>query len=87
MGADLDWSTLLADYEAAIDDFAQASRALTAALVGGRPAEDVQVVLAAESRTRDVAALMRMRLVNQWRDSHADVATPLVPTEDDDQHV
>ena len=87
MSADPDWPTLLADYETAIQEFAQVSRALTAVLMDGKSSpEDVQALLAAEARTRDTVALRRMRLVNQWRSSQAELGTPPPLSEDDEQH-
>ncbi len=87
MGTDPGWPALLADYETAVQEFAQVSRALTAALVDGKSSpEDVQALLAAEARTRDAVALMRMRLVNQWRSSQVDLGTLPLPSENDEQH-
>ncbi len=63
---------LLADYETAVEDFGRVSRTLTAALLSLRPADDVQTLLAAEARTRDVIALTRIRLANRWHTSHVD---------------
>ena len=80
--------TLLADYAAAVEDFARVSRALTAALLDGKSAiDDVQALLAAETRAKNSVALMRMRVVNHWRDSQAELGPLSLPIEDDEQHL
>jgi hypothetical protein len=85
---DPDWPKLLADYEAAVENFAQLTRALTAALLDGKAAnEDMQALLAAETRARNTLGLMRMRVVNHWRASQAELGSVPLPYEDDDQYV
>jgi hypothetical protein len=85
--ADPAWPKLLADYEAAAENFAQVSRALTAALLDGKSAaQDVQALLVAETLAKDTVGLMRMRVVNHWRASQDECDPPPLPI-DDDRHV
>jgi hypothetical protein len=85
---DPEWPKLLAEYEAAVEAFSRVSRTLTAALMNGKVSdEDVQELLAVESRHKDVVTLMRMRLLNLWRAAQTDLRTLPQVTEDDDEHV
>ena len=87
MSDDPDWPQLLTEYQAAIEEFAQVSRALTAALMEGKSAaDDIQALLARETSARDAVALTRMRLVNLWRDSQSTVDSPATPTEHDHKY-
>jgi hypothetical protein len=49
--------------------------------------DDVQALLAVESRQKDVVTLMRMRLLNLWRAAQTDLGTLPQLTEDGDEHV
>jgi hypothetical protein len=67
---------LLAEYEAAVEAFARVSRTLTAALMDGQASnDDVQALLAVESRHKEVVSLMRMRLLNLWRAAQTELGT------------
>jgi hypothetical protein len=67
VGNNPDWPTVLARYEAALEQFEQASKALTTALVDrGSGAEDFDALLAAEAVARDAVVLTRMRALNAW---------------------
>jgi hypothetical protein len=78
--ADPEWPVLLRDYEKAIAEFDRVSRALTAALAERNAADaDVGALAAAEERARETVVLLRMRLINLWRESgsqHADSPIP-----------
>jgi hypothetical protein len=68
--ADTEWPALLRDYEAAIAEFDSVSRALSAALVERNAADaDVGALVVAEERARETVVLLRMRLMNLWRES------------------
>jgi hypothetical protein len=70
--ADPEWPVLLKDYEKAIAEFDSVSRALTAALVErNAPDADVGALVVAEERARETVILLRMRLMNLWRESGA----------------
>ena len=88
MGDDPAWPALMTAYEAAIEEFERASKALTTALLRpGGPNGDRSALLAAEARARDGVVLTRMRLMNAWRDPDAPFgrlpgrAQPQKPTE------
>jgi hypothetical protein len=83
---DPDWRKLLAEYEAAVEAFARVSRTLTAALMDGKASnDDVQALLAVESRHKEVVSLMRMRLLNLWRAAQTDLGTLPQLNEDGEQ--
>ena len=72
MTDDPDWPALLTAYESALEEFERASKALTAALLQpGGPNGESRVLLAAEAMARDAVVLTRMRLMNAWRDTDA----------------
>ena len=69
---DPDWPALLTDYEAALEQFEAASRALTAALMRpGGPNGETGALLSAETIASDTVVLTRTRLMNAWRDADA----------------
>ena len=80
--ADPEWPMLLRDYEEAIAEFESVSRALTAALIErNAPDADVGALVAAEERARETVVLIRMRLMNLWRESGTDfIGSPLPGT-------
>jgi hypothetical protein len=68
--ADPEWPVLLRDYEKAIAEFESVSRALSTALVERNAADaDVGALVVAEERARETVVLLRMRLMNLWRES------------------
>jgi hypothetical protein len=68
--ADPEWPMLLRDYEMSIAEFDSVSRALTAALIEGNAADaDVGALAVAEETARETVVLLRMRLMNLWRES------------------
>ena len=72
--ADGDWPALLRDYEAAIAEFETMSRALTSTLAGrNSPDDDFRALLVAEEKARETVVLARMRLINLWRESGAEL--------------
>jgi hypothetical protein len=78
--ADPEWPMLLKDYEKAIGEFDSVSRALTAALVErNAPDADVAALVVAEERARETVILLRMRLMNLWRESGAQRRDPWSP--------
>jgi len=79
LDTDTDWPALLADYQAALEEFERTSRALTAALLHAPgPNGEGVALLAAETRARDAVVLTRMRLMNAWRDSDSQMVVPSI---------
>jgi hypothetical protein len=74
-----DWPGLLHDYEAAIAEFDSVSRALTAALVGRSADDDVRGLVESEERARETVVLARMRIINLWRQSGAELPDRAAP--------
>ena len=73
-GSDLnnesDWPALLKDYQAAVNNFASVSAAMTDALSAQYPLGiEFLDLIEAEGRVRDAVILTRIRLINLWRDS------------------
>jgi hypothetical protein len=63
-----DWRALLEEYQYAVDLVERASRTLTRALVtDGLPRDEIEALIAAETKARDATAAARLRLVNLWR--------------------
>jgi len=71
---DPEWPALLRGYEAAIAEFESVSRALTTALMERNAADsDLRELVLAEERARETVVLARMRLINLWRESGAEM--------------
>ena len=71
---DSEWPLLLADYQAAIATFESTSGALMAALTERNATDDnLRSLVVAEERARETVILARMRLINLWRASGADL--------------
>ncbi len=87
--ADPEWPVLLRDYEKAIAEFDRVSRALSTALVERNAADaDVSTLVVAEERARETVVLLRMRLMNLWRESgleHSGSPIPARPARTDPQ--
>jgi hypothetical protein len=87
--ADPEWPVLLRDYEKAIAEFDRVSRALSTALVERNAADaDVSTLVVAEERARETVVLLRMRLMNLWRESgleHSGSPIPARPARTDTQ--
>ena len=72
--AESEWPVLLREYESAIAEFERMSRALTSALTGRSATDDdFRALVAAEERARETVVLARMRLINLWRESGAEL--------------
>lgn len=70
MNNESDWPALLKDYQAAVNNFASLSAALTDALSAQYPlGVEFLDLIEAEERVRETVILTRIRLINLWRDS------------------
>jgi hypothetical protein len=68
--ADPEWPALLRAYEEAIAEFESVSRALRGTLVERNAADsDIAALVDLEERARETVVLLRMRLMNLWRES------------------
>lgn len=77
---DSEWPVLLADYQAAIAAFESSSRALMAALTGRNATDDdLRALVVEEEKAREAVILARMRLINLWRVSGAELRPPELP--------
>ena len=80
MSPESEWPVLLREYESAIAEFERVSRALTSALTGrGAADDDFRALVVAEERARETVVLARMRLINLWRDSGAELQRHGIP--------
>ena len=78
--ADSEWPALLRDYESAIAEFENVSRALTTSLNERNASnDDLRALVVAEERARETVVLARMRLINLWRDSGMEFQLPEFP--------
>src|SRR5262245_190536 len=72
--AESEWPMLLHDYESAIAEFDRMSRALTSALIErSAPDDDFRALVLAEERARETVVFARVRLINLWRESGAEL--------------
>ena len=72
--ADVEWPALLRAYESAIAEFEGVSGALTDALnTRNSTDDDLRALIVAEERARETVVLARMRLINLWRESGAEL--------------
>lgn len=72
--ADVEWPALLRAYESAIAEFEGVSGALTGALMTRTSTDDdLRALIVAEEVARESVVLARMRLINLWRDSGAEL--------------
>jgi hypothetical protein len=77
MGPNADWPSLLREYEGALEEFDRSSKALTAALVGRAVAgQEFDALVAAEAKANEVVRLVRVRLINLWRDTQTHLRQP-----------
>jgi hypothetical protein len=80
MSPESEWPVLLREYESAIAEFERMSRALTSALTGRSATdEDFRALVVAEERARETVVLARMRLINLWRESGAELQRRGIP--------
>jgi hypothetical protein len=78
--AESEWPGLLREYESAIAEFERVSRALTSALTERSATDDdFRALLVAEERARETVVLARMRLINLWRESGAELRRRGIP--------
>ena len=78
--AESEWPVLLREYESAIAEFERMSRALTSALTERSATDDdFRALLDAEERARETVVLARMRLINLWRESGAELRHRGIP--------
>jgi hypothetical protein len=72
-----EWPVFLADYQSAIAEFESTSRVLMASLTERNATDDdLRSLVAAEERAREAVILARMRLINLWRVSGAELPLP-----------
>jgi hypothetical protein len=75
-----EWPVLLREYESAIAEFDRVSRALTSVLAGRSATDDdFRALVVAEERARETVVLARMRLINLWRESGAELQRRGIP--------
>ena len=70
MDGEQTWAGLLDEYQAAELEFSILASAVADKLVGrGAFDDDLNVLLAAEERAREVVILARLRIINVWRET------------------
>ena len=70
MDGEQTWSGLLEEYEAAELQFSILASAIADKLAGTAAFDDdLNVLLAAEERAREVVILARLRIINVWREA------------------